>query len=129
MQDLFKKFVKFGMVGASGVVVDFGITWILREIVGIHDYVANSLGFLCAVVSNYVLNRRWTFRSNDPAVAAQFIKFLLVALVGLILNNGIIYLLHGHAAMPFYTAKLMATGVVMLWNFAANNWFTFKSLP
>jgi len=127
MQHLIKKFIKFGMVGVSGVAVDFGITWVFREILSIDQYVANSIGFMCAVVSNYLLNRRWTFRSKDPAVAAQFGKFLLVALVGLILNNTIIYLLHDCSTVPFYSAKLLATGVVMLWNFAANNWFTFKN--
>jgi putative flippase GtrA len=124
--DLLKKFVKFGIVGASGVVVDFGITGLLRDGLLIHQYVANSIGFLCAVVSNYMLNRRWTFRSKDPAVAAQFTKFLSVAIVGLALNNGFIYLLHDKGGLPFYGAKLLATGVVMIWNFVANTKFTFK---
>jgi putative flippase GtrA len=123
---LLKKFIKFGLVGSSGVVIDFGVTWILRELFNVQQYVANSCGFMCAVISNYLLNRRWTFRSEDPAITRQFIKFLGVALVGLMLNNFIIYLLHDHAGIAFYTSKIVATGVVMLWNFAANNWFTFK---
>lgn len=123
---LIKRFIKFGLVGSSGVVVDFGITWVLRELLQVQQYVANSSGFMCAVISNYLLNRRWTFRSDDPAITAQFMKFLGVALIGLALNNMIIYMLNDHAGMPFYASKIVATGVVMLWNFAANNWFTFK---
>lgn len=125
MEDLFVKFVKFGVVGVSGVFVDFGITWLLRDKLKINQYFANSTGFMCAVVSNYVLNRLWTFHSTDPSIAIQFGKFLLVALIGLGLNNGIIYLLNEGRQVKFYTAKLIATGIVMIWNFGANYLFTF----
>jgi putative flippase GtrA len=125
MEDLFLKFVKFGVVGVSGVFVDFGITWLLRDKLKINQYFANSTGFMCAVVSNYILNRLWTFHSTDPSIAIQFGKFFIVALIGLGLNNGIIYLLNERREVKFYTAKLIATGIVMLWNFGANYLFTF----
>lgn len=127
MLELLLKFIKFGIVGASGVVVDFGITWLLKEKARLNKYVSNSTGFACAVVSNYVLNRIWTFHSADPEVGIQFAKFALVALIGLLMNNGIIYLLTERYKAKFYPAKLVATGVVMLWNFGANLLFTFSS--
>lgn len=127
--ELFRKFVKFGLVGTSGVFVDFGITGLLREVLRLNQYVANSTGFLCAVVSNYLLNRKWTFRSRDPRVAAQFSKFLLASLIGLGLNNAMIYLLHEQAGVGFYWAKIIATGLVMIWNFWANYAFTFHQKP
>ena len=127
MQEFIVKFFKFGVVGVSGVVVDFGITWICKEQLKLNQYVANSTGFMFAVLSNYFLNRWWTFHSQDPAIVMQFGKFLLVALVGLALNNAIIYFLNERNKMKFYTAKLVATGVVMLWNFGANYTFTFHS--
>jgi len=123
--DLFWKFLKFGVVGFSGVFVDFGVTWICREKLRLNQYVANSIGFLCAVVSNYILNRIWTFQSQDPSVAMQFSKFFLASLIGLALNNGIIYLLNERLRLNFYVAKLIATAVVTVWNFWANYTFTF----
>ena len=126
MNELFLKFLKFGVVGASGVVVDFGITWICREKLRLNQYLANSLGFALAVVNNYVLNRIWTFNSEDPAIATQFGKFLIAAMIGLAINNGIIYLLNERLGLRFYTSKLIATGVVTLWNFWANYTFTFQ---
>ncbi|MBX2892900.1 MAG: GtrA family protein [Saprospiraceae bacterium] len=125
MNDLIIKFCKFGIVGASGVGVDFGITWLCKEKLRLNKYVANSTGFMCAVVSNYTLNRVWTFHSHDPAVATQFSKFLLASLIGLGINNAIIYLLNERLGVKFYTSKLIATGVVTLWNFWANYTFTF----
>ncbi len=125
MNDLLEKFLKFGIVGASGVVIDFGVTWMLKERLKLNQYIANSAGFVCAVASNYMLNRIWTFHSHDPAIATQFTKFAVIALVGLAMNNGIIYALNERNKIPFYTAKLIATGMVMIWNFWANYTFTF----
>ncbi|MDO8367677.1 MAG: GtrA family protein [Saprospiraceae bacterium] len=126
MPELLIKFIKFGIVGVSGVVVDFGVTWLLKEQFRLNKYIANSTGFGCAVLSNYVLNRIWTFHSADPHVGVQFAKFTMVALIGLGINNAIIFLLTERRGVKFYPAKLIATGVVMLWNFGANVLFTFK---
>ena len=125
--ETFYKLVRFGITGLIGMVVDFGITWVCREKFRLNQYIANSTGFLCAVVSNYILNRVWTFHSQDPLVMMQFSKFLLASLIGLGINNGIIYLLNERLGMKFYTSKLIATGVVMLWNFWANYTFTFRA--
>jgi putative flippase GtrA len=70
--------------------------------------------------------RIWTFHSQDPGVGLQFGKFSAVALVGLGLNNGIVYALTERMRLPFYTAKLIATGIVIFWNFGANLLFTFR---
>jgi putative flippase GtrA len=125
MGDLLIKFLKFGVVGASGVVVDLGITWLCREQLRLNQYLANSLGFTCAVISNYFLNRIWTFNSADPSIALQFSKFLLAALIGLVINNAIIYWLNERNRYNFYLSKLVATAIVTLWNFWANYTFTF----
>jgi putative flippase GtrA len=119
------KFLKFGIVGGSGVLVDFGITWFMRERLKINQYTSNTTGFCCAVVSNYILNRLWTFESHNNNVPLEFGKFVLVSVVGLSLNNLIIYLLNERFGLNFYLAKGIATGIVMIWNFFANLYFTF----
>jgi len=119
------QFIKFCVVGASGVAVDFGVTWIFKEAVRINKYAANSMGFLCAATSNYALNRIWTFESHAQDVAAQYVRFLGIAAVGLAINNLVIYLLHGRLRRNFYLAKLFAIGVVTLWNFFMNYFFNF----
>ena len=125
MNDLFLKFIKFGLVGVSGVVVDFGTTWLLKEKLQLNKYVANSTGFMLAVFSNYILNRIWTFHSQDTAVGVQFAKFFMVALIGLGMNNALIYFFNEKQKFSFYFSKAIATAIVMLWNFGANYLFTF----
>ncbi|WP_211093231.1 GtrA family protein [Flammeovirga agarivorans] len=122
---LFWKFIKFGMVGFSGLFVDFGITYLVKDILKGHKYLANSLGFIFAATSNYILNRIWTFESNATDVGVQYIKFFSVSLVGLLFSNAIIWILHEKVKMNFYLAKVVAIGVVVIWNFFANLLFTF----
>lgn len=123
---LLERFFKFCVVGGSGVVVDFGVTYIAKEWFRLNKYIANSIGFICAATSNYLLNRMWTFGSHDPHIMAQYLRFLGFSLVGLALNNLVIYLLHGRRNWAFYWVKLLATAVVTLWNFSMNYLFTFQ---
>lgn len=125
-QTLIERFLKFCIVGGSGVVVDFGITYLAKEFLKLNKYVANSLGFICAATSNYILNRTWTFGSNDPDIAMQYFRFFGFSLIGLAINNLVIYLLHGRVKWNFYIVKLIATCVVTFWNFSMNYIFTFQ---
>ena len=122
---LFFKFLKFGLVGFSGLLLDFGVTYIAKEKLRWNKYIANSLGFLLASGSNYYLNRVWTFHSLDPEIGWQFSKFLFVAVVGLLLNNLIVYLLTDRARLNFYIAKFGAIVLVFFWNFSVNYIYTF----
>lgn len=122
----FYKFLKFGVVGMSGMAVDFGITYLFKEKIKINKYFANTFGFLSAASSNFILNRLWTFQSADPEVTSQYFRFLVIAVVGVVFSNVIIYLLHERFKWNFYLAKLISIGVVLFWNFFANYFFTFN---
>lgn len=122
---LFYKFLKFGVVGFSGLFIDFGVTYLIKEKLSGHKYLANSLGFTLAATSNYFLNRIWTFDNHDANIGVQYFKFIAVSAVGLVFSNAIIWILHEKFKLNFYIAKVLAIGVVMLWNFFANLLFTF----
>jgi len=124
-QDLIYKFIRFGLVGFSGIFVDFGTTYLLKEKLKVHKYTANSCGFLLATFSNYLLNRYWTFQSTDPKAFEQFGKFFAIAIIGLTFNNLIIYILNDKLKINFYLSKVFAIAAVSLWNFFANYIYTF----
>lgn len=121
------KLLRFCVVGASGMVVDFGVTWLCKEKLHWNKYLSNSLGFVIAATNNYLWNRLWTFASQSPEVVREYSSFLLISLIGLGLNNLIIYLLHGKLHLNFYWSKLVAIGCVTLWNFGMNYVFTFRA--
>ena len=123
MNGILFRFLKFGVVGFTGVFIDFGITFLLKEKVKIQKYIANSCGFITAASSNYFLNRTWTFHSNNPKIFVEYSKFLIISLIGLLINNLIIYLLE--KKLRFYFAKFIAIMITSLWNFGANYFLNF----
>ena len=125
VEDLVLKFVKFSVVGISGLAIDFGITWLVKEVLKGNKYIANSLGFSLAVVNNYLWNKYWTFQDADPAFLEQFGKFLAISTLGLLINNLIIYVLNRH--INFYLAKLFAIVIVVIWNFIMNYTYAFSN--
>ncbi|TRX42312.1 GtrA family protein [Flavobacterium restrictum] len=122
----FIRFIKFGLVGFSGLLIDFSVTWICKEKLQLNKYVSNGFGFLFGVVNNYFLNKYFTFQNNDHHLAAQFLSFLLVSIIGFTLNTALLYGLQKKTKINFYVCKAMVTVLVFVWNFAANSWYTFK---
>ncbi len=120
------KLVKFCVVGFSGMIVDFGATWLCKEKLRWNKYLSNSLGFILAASNNYLWNRLWTFSSVDSNITRQWSSFLLISTIGLGLNNLIIFLLHGKLHLNFYLSKIIAIVCVTLWNFSMNYLFTFR---
>jgi putative flippase GtrA len=119
------KFIKFCIVGFSGVFVDFGFTYFFKEIVKVQKYVANAIGFSTAATTNYILNRIWTFESKNPQILLEYTRFFVIALIGLGINTAIIWLMHDKFKVNFYLSKLVATVIVTLWNFLINAYYTF----
>jgi len=120
------KFIKFCVVGFSGMVIDFSTTWLLKEKVRVNKYIANSTGFILAATSNYIWNRFWTFQSENDHIATEYLSFIIISLAGLVINNLLVYFFSDKMKFNFYLSKLIAIGVVTLWNFIMNFLITFR---
>ena len=125
LMNLFWVFFRFGVVGVTGMGVDFGLTFIFKEIVKVNKFVANSIGFVFAATTNYFLNRIWTFNSHNPEIGTEFLKFFIVSSIGLLFNNFFLWIFHQKMGMKFYFAKLLAIGITLIWNFFVNYLYTF----
>lgn len=125
MPPVFIKFIKFCFVGFCGMIIDFGITYILKEKFRIQKYFANACGFITAATVNYIFNRIWTFHSSNPSIGIEYTKFIIISFIGLGINSVILWLLVSRLKKNFYFAKLIAIGVTTLWNFIANLMITF----
>ncbi len=83
--------------------------------------------FRVAVVNNFILNYIWTFKGVHGSIPVAFELFVLFALIGLALNNLLIYLFTDVGSLNFYLAKAFAIAGVFFWNFGANYFFNFHS--
>jgi putative flippase GtrA len=126
-----RQFVKFGIVGASGFVVNLVIFTLLQRVVPNHAatvpyLIIYSIAFLSGGVSNYFLNRAWTFKSTGH-VAIEGVSFLgvsvLALLVALVVSQAVSpWLAHGHKTW------FVATVSAMFVNFFVNKYWTFRSV-
>jgi putative flippase GtrA len=120
------KLLKYGLVGLTGMGLDFSVTWLCKEKLQFNKYLANSFGFCAAVINNFLLNRYWTFAGTAHPFTEQLVKFVLVAVTGLLINNIILYLLVKNLRRNFYFLKLIVIGLVFSWNYIVNFIFTFN---
>ena len=123
--DIIDKFWHFFIVGGGGFFIDVAITYLLLRIFNVHKYISNSIGFICGLSFNYYFNRIWTFKSDDPNIMAQYVKFAVIGIIGLVIVNSVIYVLHTKGKFPFFWSKVLAMFVFMFWNFSANYFYTF----
>lgn len=120
------KILKFAIVGGSGLIIDMGLTWLFKEVFEFNLYIAHVMGFLCAVCSNYILNKYWTFKERDVITATQFSYFLAVSFVGFVLSFCSLFVLYNYMTIDFYLSKLISIGIVSIWNYLINRYFVFN---
>jgi len=121
-------FVQFMVVGASGVVVNLAIlTTLLRS--GASHHLAIALGIAVSVVTNFLLNRRFTFHyARDASMLSQFIGFCVASSVGAVLNfTAALAVLRGVPMLSPQVAALVGIAAGTGFNFIANRYFVFKA--
>jgi putative flippase GtrA len=120
-----RQFVKFAVVGASGMLVNLIISQLLHRYTALEDFTDFAVGFMAGGVSNYILNRIWTFRSQrSPLVEGG--QFLLVSALALGVGK-LIFMLADHANFHiFLVTWFCATAGGIVINFFLNKYWTFK---
>ena len=119
------KALRFFVVGLLGSAIDFGFTYLFKEILKVNKFVSNAIGFILAATFCFFLNKYWTYGSQSPLAWKEFLVFFAVSLIGLGINSLTLYLLTDKAKIHFYLSKCFAIMVAGVWNFLANLLITF----
>lgn len=127
-----RRFGRFLVVGLGGTAIDFGLLALLGTL-GFPLLLANSLSFSAGALSNFTWNRLWTFAdARRRSWTVQLLQFLAVSLGGLAINDLIVLYLQeavgdliGSPDLGYLPAKVVATGVAVLWNYFVNRYWTF----
>jgi dolichol-phosphate mannosyltransferase len=123
-----KRFLRFGVVGLSGVFVDFVVFYLLNDpsTLGWGLTRSKALAAQTAIINNFLWNDGWTFKDlarhqpGWPARLRRFLKFNLICLAGLVLNILILNILFNVFGVNRYIANFIAIAMVTLWNFWVN---------
>ena len=120
------RFLRFGVVGFSGLFVDYTIFFLLFNQVGLGLTTSNILSAETAIINNFIWNDAWTFADFSqqqlgwPARLKRFLKFNLICLAGLALNTLLVNIFFNIFGLNAYIAKFIAIAIVTIWNFWVN---------
>lgn len=121
------RFLKFCVVGLTGVFVNMGILYLLTEFVGIYYLVSGLLAVESAIVSNFVLNELWTFRDRGGGTKLhRFGKFNLVAAGGLVINLAVLFIFTEFAGLYYLLSNLLGIFTAAIFNFSMNTLHTWR---
>jgi putative flippase GtrA len=138
------RFLKFATVGTIGAAIDFGVMNLMTHLFDMKLVYAGTISFVCAVISNFVLNRYWTYPdSRSRHILHQLGMFFLVNAAGIAIRIPILHfvepvtlgyfdkisssLLSAEFLAKNFTLAL-AVGIVMLWNFFINRYWTYNDV-
>jgi len=140
-----ERFLKFAVVGVIGAVIDFGVMNLLTQAAAMPLVTAGTISFICAVISNFIWNRYWTYPdSRSRPLARQLTMFFAVNIAGVAIRIPILHFVEPpfHNILesmpltgsfsPGFLAKnftlALAVGIVMLWNFFVNRYWTYNDV-
>lgn len=125
---MIKKFITFTGVGAIGTLAHYLTMIALVQFFSAQPVIGSSAGALVGAGINYILNYTFTFKSNSDHRATLW-KFMLIAAVGFTLNGIFMGIFTGMFKIYYLIAQLLTTGLVLIWNFLANHFWTFREYP
>ncbi len=124
------RFVKFCLVGASGILVNEGLLWLLTELGGLVYLLSSVISIESSIISNFLLNDFFTFRDRrSPGAGSRLVrlvKFNFVSLAGLLLNLGLLWLFTSVFGVYYLVSNLIGIALAFLLNYGINTLWTWR---
>lgn len=121
--ELFRVFV----VSLVALTVDTSILTLATELLSIHYLISALIGFLAGLITNYLLSVSWAFQARTVTdQRKEFLLFCLVGIIGLILNQLLLWTLTDLAHLHYLTSKVISVVLVFFWNYGARKTLLFS---
>lgn len=126
-QETIYQLIRYTFVGGVAFVVDYGLLFCLTEFAGLHYLWSAAVAFVAGLAVNYTLSLLLVFTTHRLQNAwIEFAIFALIGVVGLGLNEGIIYVVADILGAHYMLAKIVSTILVFFWNFFARKLTLFQ---
>jgi putative flippase GtrA len=134
LQRLVREVAKFGAVGGAGILVNLGVFNLVRHVTDLPVVRASVIATVVAIVFNYLGFRYWTYRDREKSGRTRELTlFLLFSAVGLVIENGLLYLatysFGWDSPLQSNVFKFVGIGVATLFRFWSYRTWVFKALP
>lgn len=118
---------KYGLVGGIAYSVDFGSLFFLTDVIKIHYLISAAIAFILGLLTNYALSVFWVFSKRAlEDKRAEFLIFSIIGIIGLGLNEVIIWFFTESIHFHYLISKVVSTFVVFFWNFFARKKILFS---
>lgn len=112
---MLKQIIKFCLTGGLCTVIDFGVLFVLTEQIGLSYVISNIISVSLSTIINYILSKIIVF--NFSNTLRNFVVFIILSIVGLIINESLIILCVNVFTIDYKVGKIIATGIVMCFNY------------
>lgn len=124
MKKLFAQLMKFGLVGAIATIIDFVVLIALTELLGLNPVLSATISFVVSVLFNYAASMKYVFaRREELSRKKELAIFVLLSVIGLGINDLLMWLGTALLDANYILVKVVATTIVMIWNFASRKVF------
>ena len=121
---LFVQIFKFVIVGGIATLIDWSIYYVLFNIFKVNPLIANIGSFTISVIYNFIASVKWVFEVNENKSKSRlFTEFIVFSLIGLFITELLIYVGINYLKMDAMIIKIVATIIVMVFNFITRKIF------
>jgi putative flippase GtrA len=120
---------KFSLVGGIGAVINTIFLWLFTDVAGIYYLYSSIVAIEIAIVMQFIMNDRWTFKEQKTTQVAQFLTRLVKSNIwrssGLAVNIGVLYLLTEYAGVYYLLSNIVGIFCAFLLNYLLESRFTW----
>ena len=123
-ENLFVQIFKFVIVGGIATIIDWVIYYIVYNFLHINPLIANIISFSVSVIYNYIASVKWVFDVNkNKNKLRMLIEFLIFSIIGLLLTELLLWIGIDKMNLNAMLTKIIATAIVMVFNFITRKLF------
>ncbi len=122
------QFFRYAFVGGWATIADWGMLYLLTEGVRLHYLISGVIAFMIGLLVNFLLSKKFVFsgEKNKHSSSTEFVVYAIIGVIGLAMTEIIMYILTDILNWYFMIPKIIATGVVFVWNFMARKIVLYK---
>lgn len=123
-EHLLVQIFRFGIVGVIATIIDFAFLYFFKEFCNFPVLVSNTLSFIISALYNYWASLTFVFDVNqEKSQKKNFIIFMTFSVIGLLLNDLIVWIVTDLIHIYYMISKVIATAIVMVFNFITRKKF------
>jgi len=118
-------FLKFFIAGGFCGLLDLLLLYFFTDIFGLWYLHSGILSFIIVSVISFLLNKKITFRDKNENYKSQYLRYVFIILIGMIINNSFLYVFTDILGIWYVISRVFSSLIALIWNYTASKKFVF----